>query len=310
MPAIDGSVTESDGIVRGYGRIDRTGTLSVTGKVVADGDGVDRTLDLTSFSAVTIAPASASSGAAATGWYAADHGRLSLSLVRSTPTGPTATPTSAVVGPVTSTTAASGAVATSTAAATPGTAAATGPTVFTWGADPSEAVLTPVNSVRLTVYGGVVPTALSLLSPDRADAPTVPAADGAPIGIWEIDPATTPLAAVDLVIRYDDHLVAELGGNEADVELWTMASPATGWQGVDDASFSLDLPDHIVSGSATDVTYFAVTVPPAADVDVAQIIAHPAAQLAPNVVPEPTAVAAVATLAAGLLGRRRRKSDR
>ena len=301
VPAVGGSVSESNGVVRGYGRIAKTGTLSVSGKVVADGNGVDRTLDLTGFSAVQVATPTPASTAAvpATGWYAADHGRLSLALVRA-PTTPTATVTSVVAGPVAS-------------AASTANVQINGVTVLTWGADPSAGQLTPVNSVRLTVHDGQSAGSLSLLSPDRSDAPAVPAADGAPIGLWEIDPTGTPLSAVDLLVRYDDHLVATLGGREAGVRLWTMGDdPSAGWQPVDDATFSLDTADHLVGGLATDVSYFAVTVPPAAGVDVAQMVAHSASQLAPapaastGGVPEPTAVAVLTMGAAGLLGRRRR----
>ncbi len=307
VPAVGGSVSASDGVVRGYGKISRTGTLSVSGKVVADGDGVDRTLDLTSFSAVSVA----STGSATTpGWYAADHGRLSLSLEGPTKATAGGAAKSAAVGPTASSS--SAVMGTTLAAIAP--PPATTATVLTWGADPSEAVLTPVNSVRMTIHGGPVPTALSLLAPDRSDAPVVPSADGAPIGLWEVDPVGTPLSAVDLLIRYDDHLAGLLGADESDVKLWTLGDPLAGWQAVTDASFTLDLADHIVGGSATDVSYFAVTVPPAGGIDADPIIAHPALMMAPrmaasaSVVPEPSAIATTALAAMGLLGRRRRKS--
>ncbi len=302
VPAVGGSVTESNGVVRGYGRIDKTGTLSVSGKVVADGGGVDRTLDLTGFSAVTVATPS---GPTATGWYAADHGRLSLPLV-----GSAAAPTPReTVGPVAAVTA-TGSPRVDTVAA-----AASDTTVLTWGADPTEAVLTPVNSVRLTIHGGPVPTGLSLLSPDRSDAPAVPAADGAPIGLWHVDGA--PLSAVDLVVRYDDHLADELAGDESAVMLWTMDTPAGGWTSVDPSTFNLDVADHLASGSAQDVSYFAVTVPPAAGVDADQMVAHPAfdlfarpagtADFSAATVPEPGTAAAVGLAALAGIGRRRRK---
>jgi RNA polymerase sigma factor (sigma-70 family) len=325
LPAVGGSVTESDGIVRGYGKIDRTGTLMVSGKVVADGYGVDRTLDLTSFTSVQVA----ASSAASTGWYAADHGRLSLPLLAAP-----AASTTAVAGPVATAkstasstaavastpTASAGSTADVMTASTPSSAGVT----LTWGADPSAATLVPVNSVRLTIplnadgSTPVLPSLLSLLSPDRSDAPPVPSVDGATIGLWQLDPAVAPLASVDITVRYDDHLVDELGGDEADVRLWTLGPLASDlWEPVVASTFTLDTTDHIVSGQGSDVDYFAVTVPPAAGVDAGYLTAHSASMVAmtsssvASGVPEPsTGLIAGAAGAAGLLGRRRRRASR
>ncbi len=320
VPAIGGSVTESNGVIRGYGKVARTGTLDVSGRVVADGNGVDRTLDLTGFSSVRVTAPSA--GAAPTGFYAADHGRLILPLVPA-PAAVTAQVAAQVASQVAPQAAAPAlaqaaaepspvaSAAGATAAASNGLAPTGDPavTVLTWGLDPSATTLGPVNSVRLVVLGGdEVPAGLSLLAPDRSDAPAIPAADGAPLALWSIDTGGDgPVSSVNLAVRYDDNLVAELGGDESAVRLYTLADAGDAWQPVVDAA-SVDVADHIVSGSASDVAYFAVTVPPAADVDVAQLVAHPQAELAsPGVVPEPTALAAAATAVVGLLGRRRRR---
>ncbi len=56
VPAVGGTVTEtSTGLLRGWGTIQKTGTLQVNGQIVADGSGVDRTLNLSAFSAVETA---------------------------------------------------------------------------------------------------------------------------------------------------------------------------------------------------------------------------------------------------------------
>ena len=311
VPAVGGSVTESNGVVRGYGVINRTGTLTVSGKVVADGGGQDRTLNLTSFSAVQVAPAGAST--AATGFYAAAGGRLTLPVVAvNTPAatvvaaaaGPTATPLVATV-----------------MTALPYTPPKT--LTYTWGGIAEvggSAMLSAVNSVNLTVAnepGATAPTSLSLLATDRSDAPAVPAADGAPVGLWAVGSEGTPLADVQIMVRYDDHLVDELGGVESAVELWTLGDQAgASWQPVDPATLDVDTDDHLVSGSATDVSYFAVTVPPAAGVDVGYLTAHPAADVvvtaaAPTtgVVPEPASLSIAAAAGVLLLGRRRRRGN-
>ncbi len=49
IPSETGLVTESNGVMSGWGDVPRTGTLDINGdKVIADGDGVDRTLSLVS----------------------------------------------------------------------------------------------------------------------------------------------------------------------------------------------------------------------------------------------------------------------
>ena len=328
VPTVGGSVTESNGVVRGYGRVDKTGTLTVTGRVVADGDGHDRTLNLLGFSAVRVAvPASSSvtaaTAAATTGFYAADHGRLTLPLTSAAITGmsmsvpmaastPAAVPvaTSAAVVDAGAKPAAGGAAdpvaaGTTTFVATPGASAVS----LTFGADATADPLVPVNSVRLVVTSGVIPTSMSLLATDRSDAPVPPSVDGATVGLFQVDPAAAPLAFVDLVVRYDDHLVSAVGGSEQSVRLWTLGSITIGnWTPVDAGSYQLDTADHTVSGTAVNVSYFAVTVPPAGGVDVGYVTAHPQSTVA-NVVPEPAAVATAVIGTIALLGRRRRRAS-
>jgi RNA polymerase sigma factor (sigma-70 family) len=257
IPAGNGNVTLSNGVLRGWGKINRTGTLDVSGKVVADGGGVDRTLDLSSFQTVCSDVQNSSLGGT-NGWYARDHGRLVLPLK----------------------------------------AAANGSSL-TWGEDPNQPVLSLVNSVRLIPKGSDdPPTQLSLLAIDRQDVPSLTGLDGLPIGLWKVDAAGVSSALVS--VRYDDVLVDSLGISESAVQLWTYGDGD--WLTVAPATFALDTADHLVSGSASDFSYFAVAVPWNGDVE--QMIATAGNERAPSV-PEPTGLIVLA-LAGELLVRRRR----
>jgi RNA polymerase sigma factor (sigma-70 family) len=293
-----GSITaSSDGVLRGWGTAATGGVLEVCGKVVADGQGVDRTLNLDSFqtiqsAATTPSVISADSNsatatfnignamtttptvvAAGAGFYAAHHGRLTLPL-QASPDGKT----------------------------------------LTWGEDPAKSKLDLVNSVRLEPTDVAsdlsnnshrLPKVLALLSPDREDAPTLAGMVGVPVGLWQVDPAAGYIEDADLTVRYNDSLVNSLGASESSVQLWTFDDGM--WSSVDPLTVSLDTTDHVISGEAKDFSYFAVAVPPAAGVDASQMVASPAAEVAPGV-PEPVGTGLILLGGSAMLLRRRRRS--
>ncbi len=239
IPATNGSVQESDGAVRGYGIVHRTGTIQMDGKVIADGHGVDRTLDLRSFTAIQKDLVNASAGGC-NGWYAVDHGRLSLPLQ----SGPTAN--------------------TLTWGDVPG--------------DGKLDLVNSVRLV-LDGTTPDSPVSLSLVSPDRQDLPALMGISGAPVGLWQVDPSAGSIDSADLTVRYNDTLVDQLGASESAVSLWTLCAATDVWSPVDPATFSLDTVDHTVTGSAQDFSYIAVAVPPAPGQDVGYLIANPQATL-------------------------------
>ena len=315
ISAIGGSVTQSStGIIRGWGTIDRTGTLDMNGKVVADGQGIDRTLNLTSFSAVqtqlptasaattdgsiaasssaansvtsnsigavaavTPSPTAAAISAEGNGWFAVNHGRLELPLK----------------------------------------ASASDSSVLTWGDAPSAQNLSLVNSVRLDLQAGAdtstdpVPTELALMSPDRSDAPDLSQISGVPIGLWAVDPSAGDISSAELDICYDSSLADELGASISSLELWTLGGATDSWQPVDFNSLVVDASDHVVSGYAQDFDYFAVSVTPAPGQNAAELVAHHLSQIGDSgsggsqSVPEPVMLPLLA-LGGALLGRRRR----
>ncbi|HPD16205.1 MAG TPA: PEP-CTERM sorting domain-containing protein [Planctomycetota bacterium] len=178
--------------VRGWGAPSLTGFLWNNGRVIADGYGQDRDLDLRSFSQVMSqagldgTPLLQSDGTQA-GWYAQNHGRLLL------PTYTEATQTGYAVH---------------------------------WGTgrfyDEGD-MGTPVNSLAILLDGlleGPPPFSIALLAPDHGDVPA--GTTGTILGIWDIGvvgglPEGT---TADLVFRYDDFLAAFIGLNEADILIY------------------------------------------------------------------------------------------
>jgi RNA polymerase sigma factor (sigma-70 family) len=362
IDAVGGTVTEtSTGVLSGYGAIKRTGTLWNNGKVVADGDGVDHTLNLTSFTAVATSVSSAQDGLSqSTG---------SQSIGSQSIASPSAASVSTLSPTLGALAAASGAVPTSTTTygqsrSAPFTAtnsyasassqtptpspnissgstantegwyavnhgrltmdAYTGsnPSVLTWGENPDDDRLGLVNSVRLELSssawasGTTAPLDLSLLAPDRDDIPGLSQLDGVPIGLWEVDPAAGALPGADITVCYDAVLASELGASPSSLNLWTLGPDST-WQPVSASSLVLDTQDSLISGYSTDVSYFAVTAIPAEGTDVNQLVAEHLSQVgdqptptiqynAPSGVPEPTTLLPLIAIGAGLLGRRRR----
>jgi RNA polymerase sigma factor (sigma-70 family) len=243
IPAGSGTLTNKAGELSGWGTVNRTGVLDVTGgKVVADGHGVDRTLDLSSFTSIRNGD-EATDGSDNAGWYAQAHGRLILSLKSS------------------------GNGSTLTWGEDP--------------ADPVLDMVNSVRLRCQSKSDASEPGTLSLLALDRTDLPSMIGLNATPIDLWEIDPNAGNMGPTELTVHYDSALVDALGADESTVELWTYGSGE--WQPVDPASLSLDTTDHLISGAATNFSYIATAIPgtdPYAD---PIITAWPKAEIAPTV---------------------------
>ena len=289
IPSESGLVTESPGVLSGYGMVPNTGIDINGGKIIADGDDVDRTLTFPSLSSISdVAPTPSTNVVTAdgamfstaaissppvnntAGWYATNHGRLTLAM------HPTAAGGSLV-----------------------------------WGEDPTSPSLNLVNSVRVRPLAGGnsqsgIPMELSLVSPDRQDLPDLTGIDGQPIGMWQVGSGELGLiACADLTIHYDSLLASTLDPDQSDIQLWTYGSSL--WSPVPPSSFSLDTADSLVSGVASDFNYFAVTVPEPDSSVVSAFSALPSEQITNGqTVPEPVGLSLLTT-AALLLGRRRRR---
>ncbi len=270
LSTTDGNVTQTNGVITGWGHVAMAGTLDISGQIIAEGFGADHTLDLSGFRTVHNSADNPAVGGR-NGLFARDHGKLTLAVQKSAD----------------------------------GSAVTWGEDP----SDPQIDLVNSVR-LNATAAAGEAPLAcmsqISLLAVDRTDAPSLAGIIGVPIGLWQIDPAVGSLPSADLTIRYNDALVSELGGAESGVNLWELSSGS--WQTVDPSTFVLDTTDHLVSGVATDFNYFAVTVPAGPATDISQILAHASAEIAPvaDTVPEPAALGIMA-MAAGLLLQRRRR---
>ncbi|HYE20746.1 MAG TPA: sigma-70 family RNA polymerase sigma factor [Tepidisphaeraceae bacterium] len=232
--------------LRGWGKVGLTGTLTNGGQVIADGYGQLRTLDLTSFAHVDRNYRNRDTR----GWYALNKGALALPVI--------------------------------------GTAAGTG--TYTWGDDAATPTISYVNAVRATVTDAadVGDLAISLLALDRDDVPARPEGHHF-IGLWswsltgaDGEPLTT--GGVDLAVRYDAALAADLGLDENVLKLWKYE--AGNWVRLDgDPTFVRDTELHTltVHVDGNELTYFAVSAP------------------------EPGAIGVIVVGAGVWLGRRRRR---
>ena len=213
----------ASGSLVGWGTVDATGTLTNNGQVGADGHRQQRTLDLTHFSAINNTIENPAEGGTS-GWFARRKGELALPGVR-------------VLG---------------------------GDGTYTWGEDPLDPVIDLVNSVRFGIdnaeHGGDV--FISLLSPLRDDIPTLPAGHKF-IGVWKFDGSRLGgFDGVDLQVRYDDAMAADLGMSENLLKLWRYDDAIGQWQRINDDSFYRDTVSHLISGrSAGSLDYFAVSAP-------------------------------------------------
>jgi RNA polymerase sigma factor (sigma-70 family) len=226
-----GAIRSARGTLQGWGKVHLTGDLNNNGKVIANGFGRDRTLDLASFTHVTNDHDNRTA-ADARGWYAKSGGKLTLPSI-----------------PI---------------------QASTSPQAVTWGEDAADDSIDLVNSARITFKAVNKPALLdiSLLSLDRADVPALPTGHTF-IGVWSFDltPRGTPedptiTGGLDLQVRYDHHLAEELGLSENVLKLWTFDDGR--WIRHDfDASFTRDPDNHTlgVHLDGADFTHFAVSAP-------------------------------------------------
>ncbi len=160
------------GVVKGYGTLGSAGgNLQMNGRVIADGYGVDRTLNMAGAPPITNTVDNPVGGTK--GWYAVNHGKLTL----------------------------------------PNLAVTAGASARNWGEDATDTSLDLVNSLRLEFTGiqSAGTLSISLLASDRADVPEAPFAayGGTLIGIWDIVPGggfAFGAGSVDLTFRYDDAL--------------------------------------------------------------------------------------------------------
>jgi len=174
--------TGASGTFRGWGTVGLTGTLKNNGRIVADGYGAGRTLDLSRFSAVTnddsvvILPWGLRGG-----WYAENQGKLIL----------------------------------------PPISVATGSNTYNWGEQAGDSTIDLVNSLRISLTnvtsGGDL--SVSLLTPDNPTVPPLPT--GSMVGLWDFSPPTGfAFASADLTFRYDDTLAGSLGINEQELNVY------------------------------------------------------------------------------------------
>ena len=78
VTASSGMVVNATGVIRGYGTISVGAALAVlAGRVIADGEGIDRTLDLSSLGATS----NFTDNVTNKGWFAVNHGKLLLPKV-------------------------------------------------------------------------------------------------------------------------------------------------------------------------------------------------------------------------------------
>ncbi len=405
IPSSTGTITETNtGELRGWGTPTASGSLVMAGVTVADGDGVDRTLNFTPFSSIqTTVPASGAQTASAANTIAitppiSSSSTLTKSVTPSSSvvlTASTGTPAGTTVGSTSTTnsagfdavtvtgtattgssstttdsnsaasisatsTGASGTTSTSTITTPPpGTIApplngwyavdhgrlcmnlepsTTSPNVLTWG-DSANGSLSLINSVRLSISGDsstVLPSQLSLMSPDRDDAMNLSQITGVTIGLWKVDSATGSIADANLEVHYDTLLANALGADPDSIDLWALNAQTDQWTAVAPDTLVLDTTDDLVFGSAQDFSAFAVSAIPAPGADIDLIRAHQLAMIndspvmahhddampggiaaMPSVadpsgpsgvssIPEPVGLPLLA-LGLGLLGRRRRK---
>jgi hypothetical protein len=125
---------------------------------------------------------------------------------------------------------------------------------LTWGEDPQDKIIDLVNSVRLVPHNVSKAGSfrVSLLDPQSGDVPALP--DGIePVSLWSLE-STADFGGIDLTIRYDDVQAAMSGLSESDLTLWVYES---GWRPITGAALTRDLANHLLSGSATNPTFFA-----------------------------------------------------
>ena len=214
-----GGGAAGSGLLRGSGVVRMGGFFDHNGRVVADGYGHDRTLEFGGFRYVGNSVDNPAADGAS-GWFARDHGRLVLPNLR----------------------------------------VRKGSGTYTWGDDPSDPTIDLVNSARVTIHDaardGLV--RLSLLSTDHGDVPALPAGHTF-IGVWQFESDGLGHGAVDLLVRYDDALAADMRLDENALKLWRYADGQ--WVRINDASFTRDVHLNLIGGRADTLEFFAISAP-------------------------------------------------
>ncbi len=151
---------------------------------------------------------------------------------------------------------------------------------FTWGEDVDDVTLDMVNSVRVDIQPPPEDLTVTLLAPDRSDIPALPRGHTF-IGVWSLDASLVETESIDLTVRYDDAMAAELGLDEQVLKLWGYTG--TEWVRINGDSFWRDPTHNLIGGTTGAIQFFAVSAP------------------------EPTGIVTVLLAGAGMLMRRRRR---
>jgi RNA polymerase sigma factor (sigma-70 family) len=165
----------------------------------------------------------------------------------------------------------------------------TGETAYNWGDDQYDSTIDLVNSVTFTPHGLTAPglVSIKLLDPQSTDAPPLPSHA---IGLWELD-STTTFSSMDLTVRYDDALAADLQMSQSDLRLWIYEN---GWQMISGDSLTIDLDNKLLTGVVDGMPTFFAAAP--AEINLIQ-----------TPVPEPAVFALITVSTSVLMLRRRRK---
>ncbi|MGD0653793.1 MAG: PEP-CTERM sorting domain-containing protein [Thermoguttaceae bacterium] len=238
----------TDGTFSGYGTVSMPNKLYNSGRIVADGLGTSRTLDLSNF--ISVSNTIENLVGQRHGWGAEDHGKLTLPSVAVLHDG-----------------------------------------IYNWGespysigSDPSfDQYIDLVNSLQINIKGIGNPASLtgSLLATDNDDISGPFPTGSKIIGVWDLN-LTASFVKANLTFRYDDYLAQELGINDENL-LQVYHFHNGQWEQV---TSSIDTGNKwIYANGITSCSQFAV-----------------------GVVPEPSTIVLLATVAlAGLLAWRRRQ---
>ena len=175
--------TNASALFRGWGTVAMSGELRNNGRVLADGYGTERDLNLAQFTSVTNDDSLGvvQGDGTLAGWYAQDDGRLIL----------------------------------------PSVTVGTGNATYVWGETAGDTTIDLVNSALMSLTSVTVGGDLDidLLATDRSDVPAI--GSGSLIGVWDFStPGGFDFASADLTFRYDNVLAASLGITEADLLIY------------------------------------------------------------------------------------------
>jgi hypothetical protein len=220
---------QGTGVFRGWGRVSMNGFFDHNGQAIADGYGVDRSLEFSGFRYVGNSIENSASGGTS-GWFARDHGKLVLPNIRVKP-----------------------GTATYTWGEDPGD-------------DTLDLVNSVRLTLHDVDKAGLM--RVSLLSKDNTEVPTLPRGHTF-IGVWQLETGTLQHGAVDITVRYDDGLAHELHLNENVLKLWRyqngewirMDHDATFWRDVNQHLLGVTAP-------AGGFEFFAVSAPEPATIGV------------------------------------------